>query len=192
MNRQDLLTACENIVVDQKLAPHEAAKLVLNDAWLSLDDALKKDLAIDGLGGRLNSKLARNRKQYDPAPPLRPTNMGRINRATANMTKRVGRAIKDHAEQVLKSISLHINGRARSLFEFDASAIDAWATTAASRSTSWAARATWCVEAREALRASKVKTLGELPVKARNEIASSAERVWAKAPRGKRGARAAA
>lgn len=188
MKQSDLVDKClENMALSKK-GPADSARELLTAKWSTLDRETKFELAVCGLAHNVADKSARLRL-IAPKPTGSLTKQA--NRVTRRMTAAVGKAVSDHATAVLRSISLYARGGMRTLFDFTADDLNVWGQKAGAKSQAWINRAHWCDEAKAALETSKVKTLGELPIKARNEIAASAERTWTSVKR-KRAVRRAA
>jgi hypothetical protein len=177
MKQSELVDACLSAMRESSAGPADTARDVLAKKWLVLDATIKMELAVCGLAHLVGDKYARLRL-HQPKP--NGNIQAQKNRATRRMTRAVGKAVRDHATMVLRSISLHIRGGMRPLFDFTIDDLHVWGQKAQARSESWTARMQWCAEAKEMLTRAKVKTLGELPAKLRNEIAVSAERTWSK------------
>jgi|ERR1700679_383501 len=174
MNKQALIAKCIETMAESQRPPTEVARILLRDTWSSLDDAVKLDLAVTGLGHIVAYQYSARRNLPQPNGKHK----AEIIRATKKMSQRVGKGISDHASDVLRSISLYVGGKMRSLYDFTSKDVETFAGEAGSNARAWEARVNWCAKAKAALTQSNAKTLGELPIRLRSDIAKAAEGTW--------------
>jgi hypothetical protein len=171
-----LVKKCLAAMAHSRLAPTPTARAVLREYWALLDDILKQELACTGLA----HIVARTSSNLRTVPVPQEIHTRDIASATQKMATRVGRAIQNHTDNILRGISLQVGtGKMRALYDFTQADLTLWKANAEGHSNGWAARMKWFEHARLVLiRNQNASSLGQLPPKAKREIALAAKQVW--------------
>jgi hypothetical protein len=187
LSTKDLIEKCILSMHSSTAGPSDTSRAVLTECWRAIDDDTRLELAIVGLAHQVGNTYARERLM----PQLSNEHKKTLSRITSKAAQGIGKAVADHATTVLQNISLYIDGVMRPLLNFTERDLDQWSRKSRSKSKSWIDRARWCSNTKTVLAQAGVKTLGELPAKLRNKVASEAEKTWSKKPRARVTKRAA-